>query len=193
MAIKAVIFDCFGVLIVPAQVLLARDYPDRVEDFRDLSMRSDYGYIDRAEYNRLASQFTGLSEDEFQKRYWNNRMRNAPAFEWIAELKKSQTFQVGLLSNIGVWRLEDYIPKVERDQMFDAVVLSGEEGMIKPAPEIFALMAARLSLDVSECVMVDDMLENVNGAERAGMHAILFADIDQARQDFDRLIEEQNA
>ncbi len=193
MAIKAVIFDCFGVLIVPAQVMLARDFPETVEDFRDLSMRSDYGYISRDEYNQMAAELTGLTTEEFQKRYWNSRVRNEPVFDWINDLKKSNKFKVGMLSNISVWRLEDFIPKTERDRLFDSVVLSGEEGMIKPSREIYELAASRLGVDISECVMIDDLLDNVDGAERAGMRAILFGDVDQAREDFDRLIEAENA
>lgn len=193
MAIKAVIFDCFGVLIVPAQVLLSHDFPEKVEDFRDLSMQSDYGYISRDEYNRMATALTGLSIAEFQKRYWNSRVRNEPVFDWINDLKKLNKFKIGMLSNISTWRLEDFIPKTERDKSFDAVILSGEEGVIKPSREIYELTASRLGVDVSECVMIDDLMDNIDGAKRAGMQAILFGDVDQARADFDRLIEAENA
>lgn len=193
MAIKAVIFDCFGVLIVPAQVLLPHDFPEKVDDFRDLSMQSDYGYISRDEYNQMAAELTGLTSEEFQKNYWNNRVRNEPVFDWINDLIKSHQFKLGLLSNISVWRLEDFIPKAERDKLFDSVVLSGEEGMIKPSLEIYELAAGRLGVDISECVMIDDLLGNVDGAERVGMKTILFGDVDQARADFDRLIEVENA
>jgi HAD superfamily hydrolase (TIGR01509 family) len=192
-AIKAVIFDCFGVLIVPAQVLLPHDFPEKVDDFRDLSMQSDYGYISRDEYNQMAAELTGLTSEEFQKNYWNNRVRNEPVFDWINDLIKSHQFKLGLLSNISVWRLEDFIPKAERDKLFDSVVLSGEEGMIKPSLEIYELAAGRLGVDISECVMIDDLLGNVDGAERVGMKTILFGDVDQARADFDRLIEVENA
>lgn len=193
MAIKAVIFDCFGVLIVPAQVLLLHDFPEKVDDFRDLSMQSDYGYISRDEYNQMAAELTGLTSEEFQKRYWNNRVRNEPVFDWINDLRKSNKFKIGMLSNISVWRLEDFIPEAERNQSFDSVVLSGQEGMIKPSHEIYELAASRLGVDISECVMIDDLPDNVDGAERAGMKAILFSDIDQARADFERLLEAENA
>ncbi len=193
MAIKAVIFDCFGVLIVPDQAMLIHDFPDKADEFRDLSMRSDYGYIDRSEYSQAAMELTGLSLEEFQKRYWSNRVRNEPVFDWINDLKKSHQFKLGMLSNISVWRLEDYISKDERNQLFDSVVLSGEEGMIKPSPEIFELTAKRLGVDASDCVMIDDLLNNVDGAARIGMKTILFGDVDQAKADFDNLIEIENA
>lgn len=193
MAIEAVIFDCFGVLIVPDQVMLTQDFPEKVDDFRDLSMQSDYGYISRDEYSQGAMALTGLTPEEFQKRYWNSRLRNEPVFDWINDLKKSNNLKLGLLSNISVWRLEDFIPKAERDHLFNSVVLSGEEGMIKPSREIYELAAGRLGVDVSECVMIDDLLGNVDGAERAGMKAILFGDVNQARADFDRLIKAENA
>ncbi len=193
MAIKAVIFDCFGVLIVPNQALLTHDFPEKVDEFRDLSMQSDYGYISREEYSRAAIELTGLTSEEFQKRYWNSKVRNEPVFDWINDLKKSHQFKLGMLSNISVWRLEDFIPKTERDKLFDSVVLSGEEGMIKPSPEIYELTANRLGVDASECIMIDDLLGNIDGAALIGMKTILFGDVDQAKADFDRLIESENA
>jgi HAD superfamily hydrolase (TIGR01509 family) len=71
----------------------------------------------------------------------------------------------GLLSNAdGLWA-----PPVEWDGLFDEVVVSGEVGLAKPAPEIYVLMAERLGLSASECVFVDDLAVNVRGAAAVGM------------------------
>jgi putative hydrolase of the HAD superfamily len=55
------------------------------------------------------------------------------------------------------------------DEMFDAVVISGEVGMRKPDAEIFRLTAARLAVEPDGCVFVDDLLPNIRGAEDVGM------------------------
>jgi putative hydrolase of the HAD superfamily len=55
-------------------------------------------------------------------------------------------------------------------------VISGEVGLHKPQPEIFLLAAERLGVDPAECVFVDDLRENVAGAEEVGMTAILHRD-----------------
>lgn len=61
------------------------------------------------------------------------------------------------------------------DEMFDAVVISGEVGMRKPEPEIFTHVCDLLELPPSACVMVDDLPWNVDGARAVGMDAVLHA------------------
>ena len=52
-------------------------------------------------------------------------------------------------------------------------MISGEVGLYKPQPEIFQLGAERVGLDPSDCVFVDDLRENCEGAEAVGMTAVL--------------------
>ena len=58
-------------------------------------------------------------------------------------------------------------------ELFDGVVISGEVGLHKPAPEIFRLGAERAGAAPEECVFVDDLKENCAGAEAVGMTAVL--------------------
>jgi len=191
-AIKAIIFDCFGVLVIPAQELLMHDFPNKRSEITDLSLRADYGYITKEEYDRLAAEITGLTVDKFQERYWN-RTRNQSVFDWLISLKDTHKFKIGLLSNISVTGIDKFIPVTERKQLFDAVVLSAEVGVTKPSSEIFEMIAERLGVDVSECVMIDDLLENVEGANMAGMKAILYGNTEQAKADLAALLEADNA
>jgi putative hydrolase of the HAD superfamily len=80
-----------------------------------------------------------------------------------------------LLSNS--WGL-DY-PREGWDELFDAVVISGEVGLRKPEPEIYALAARRLGVDPSQCVFVDDLTPNVRGAEAAGMVGVHHVDAER--------------
>jgi putative hydrolase of the HAD superfamily len=59
------------------------------------------------------------------------------------------------------------------DELFDAVVISGDVGLHKPQPEIFLMGAERIGVAPEECVFVDDLRENCAGAEAVGMKAIL--------------------
>jgi HAD superfamily hydrolase (TIGR01509 family) len=56
---------------------------------------------------------------------------------------------------------------------FDALLSSAAIGARKPDPRAYAAAAAALGLSPSECVFVDDLAENVEGAQRAGMRAYL--------------------
>ena len=61
-------------------------------------------------------------------------------------------------------------------QRFDGAVVSGEEGVLKPSPEIFAILRDRYSLVPHETLFVDDMDLNVQGARAAGFMAHRFVD-----------------
>jgi putative hydrolase of the HAD superfamily len=78
--------------------------------------------------------------------------------------------RTGLVSNS--WGRGRY----DRDsfgELFDGVVISGEVGLHKPQPEIFELGARRIGVEPSQCVFVDDLRENCEGAEAVGMTAVL--------------------
>ena len=61
-------------------------------------------------------------------------------------------------------------------QRFDGAVVSGEEGVLKPSAEIFAILRDRYALDPATTLFVDDMDANVDGARAAGFLAHRFVD-----------------
>jgi 2-haloacid dehalogenase len=61
-------------------------------------------------------------------------------------------------------------------RMFRGILVSGEEGLIKPDPAIFRLLAARYGLVLTDCVFIDDNTKNAEAAGALGMHAIRFQD-----------------
>lgn len=60
--------------------------------------------------------------------------------------------------------------------LFDVSVISGEVGLHKPQAEIYLLAAERAGAAPERCVFVDDLRENVAGAEAVGMTALLHRD-----------------
>ena len=83
--------------------------------------------------------------------------------------------RTALLSNS--WG-NDY-DRTDWDEMFDAVVISGEVGMRKPEREIFELALDRIGLPAAECVFVDDVPHNVEAAAEAGLVGIVHRTFDQ--------------
>jgi epoxide hydrolase-like predicted phosphatase len=73
--------------------------------------------------------------------------------------------------------------------LFDTIVISGDVGLHKPSPEIFELTCDRLGLAPSDCVFVDDLRENCEGAEAVGMTAILHRGADSTLPQLERLLE----
>ena len=49
-----------------------------------------------------------------------------------------------------------------------------EVGMRKPEKEIYDLTSQKLGVENSQCLMIDDLIANVQGAENAGMKGLLF-------------------
>jgi HAD superfamily hydrolase (TIGR01509 family) len=72
-------------------------------------------------------------------------------------------------------------------ELFDGVVISGDVGMHKPQPEIFLLGAERTGVAPSECVFVDDLRENCEGAEAVGMTVVLHRGADTTVPELERL------
>lgn len=72
-------------------------------------------------------------------------------------------------------------------QWFDEIVVSGEEGLIKPDREIYDLLARRTGLDPRRSVFVDDREDNVYAAERLGFTGIVFRGAEELRAELDRL------
>lgn len=68
------------------------------------------------------------------------------------------------------------------DELLDGVVVSGTEGLAKPDPRIYALVAERAGLPPDELVFFDDKQVNVHGAASAGLDAHLFTAAEDARQ-----------
>jgi epoxide hydrolase-like predicted phosphatase len=79
--------------------------------------------------------------------------------------------RTGLISNS--WGTGIAYDESLLDELFDGIVISGDVGMHKPEPAIFMLGAERIGVQAEECVFVDDLRENCQGAEEVGMTAIL--------------------
>ena len=60
--------------------------------------------------------------------------------------------------------------------IFDGTVISGDVGLHKPEPAIYELGAERIGLEPAACIFVDDLRENVAGAEAVGHDRVLHRD-----------------
>ncbi len=67
--------------------------------------------------------------------------------------------------------------------VFDGIVVSGEEELAKPDPRIFHVIRDRYGLVPDETLFIDDSPTNVEAAEKEGLLALLFTDPDQLRRD----------
>ena len=145
---------------------LFRDDPDALADLR----RLEKGEVSEDEFSAGFGPRLGIDDTEnLIERMFAGLGPDEAMIETVSELR-GVGVRTGLISNS--WGTGIYEPSMLAE-LFDAVVISGDVGLHKPQPEIYELGAERLGVPASECVFVDDLRENVAGAEAVGMTAIL--------------------
>jgi 2-haloacid dehalogenase len=93
--------------------------------------------------------------------------------EILAELRDRGTPLFGLTN----WSNETYPPARERFAFlswFRGILVSGEVGVIKPDPRIFALLIERFGIEPEQAIYIDDVEANAIAARRFGIHAVHF-------------------
>lgn len=190
--IKAIIFDCFGVLLGNAYKMhlteVEKEDPERAKEIRAINHASDMGILSRQESAEYISSLFGMDAEEFLAEQDEVEVPNKALLDYIATLKPR--FKVGMLSNISSRdRLSIRFQPGQLDAAFDTIVASGDEGYVKPQPEIFEIAATRLGVAPNECVMIDDIAEFCEGARSVGMQAIQFNSTEQCITDLNALID----
>ena len=190
--IKAIIFDCFGVLLGNAYKThlgeIEQEDPERAKEVRAINHASDMGILTREETADAISSLFGMDAEEFLEEQNNVEVPNRGLLDYIATLKPQ--FKTAMLSNINSReRLSIRFADGELDAAFDTIVASGDVGFVKPQPEIYRIAATRLGVDPSECVFLDDIEDFCQGAREVGMQAVQFLNNAQAIADLNALID----
>jgi 2-haloacid dehalogenase len=75
------------------------------------------------------------------------------------------------------WSSETFPPQRQRFAflaLFDGIVVSGDEGVIKPDPRIFRILLERYGIAPGDAVFIDDVPANAAAAATLGIHGIHF-------------------
>jgi len=104
----------------------------------------------------------------------------------MARLKGA--YKLGILSNAGDTTRALLEGEYHLHELVDDIVISAEEGLVKPEPEIYLLAALRLSTLPERCIFVDDLPENIQTAENLGMRGVLFTDTESSLARLDALL-----
>lgn len=190
--IKAIIFDCFGVLLGNAYKIhlneVERTDPERAKEIRAINHASDMGILSREETAEHISGLFDMDVEDFLEEQNQLEVPNEQLLAYIQTLKPQ--YKVGMLSNINSRdRLSIRFADGVLDAHFDTIVASGDEGFVKPQPEIYHIAATRLEVAPHECLFIDDIAEFCEGARQVGMQAIQFITTDQAISDINTLID----
>ena len=89
------------------------------------------------------------------------------------------------LSNWGRETFDMVVGEFEWLSLFDGMVISGREGVVKPEPEIFRLLCERYRLDPADALFVDDSPANIATAADLGFATHHFHDPSGLRRDLE--------
>ncbi len=186
--IRAIIFDCFGVLATDGWLPYRDQHfghdTNLVQQATDLNKAVDAGILDYISFISQVAELAGLSPEAARREIESN-VPNPQLFDYISELK--QDYKIGVLSNAGA----NWLPTIftsEQVELFDAVALSYEMGIIKPDKRVYEIIAERLGAEPEECIFIDDQQKYAEGGKEAGMQAILYQNFAQFKTDLETLL-----
>ena len=185
--IKAIIFDVGGVIIDFSN---DDDYYPYLSKVSGASIRKikkliegrlwvqlDKDEISQNELDRTVSRRLGICEKEVRwyESYEETGRINQKVINDIRKL--SRNYEIAYLSNVDLSRYT-YTLKLMRPyrKLFKHEFASCYLHMRKPDTKIFKYVLSKMLLKPSEAIFIDNTLENVKGARRAGLKAILFKD-----------------
>jgi putative hydrolase of the HAD superfamily len=179
---RAAFFDFGGVLTTPVWDSFAsfcrsegldpdtiknlfRSDPEALRELREL----ETGAVTEREFETTFGRRLGLEDPDGLIDSMFAGMK--PDEAMVAAVKELRDAGVltGLISNS--WSTAHYDRKMLAE-LFDTVLISAEVHMHKPQPEIYRLASDRLGVEPAECIFVDDLRENCEGAEAVGMTAV---------------------
>ena len=181
--IKAVIFDCFGVLATEGWIPFRNAHfgndPEKLRQANELMHVLDSAGMNYDEFIEVTARLANVSPAELQGSLEPNVPEEA-LFAFIKSLKPQ--YKVAMLSNAGENQL-NRIFTPEHLVLFDALALSCETGYVKPDVAAYQHVARVLGVTPGQCVFTDDQPHYLEGARQAGMQVVQFESADQCIRD----------
>lgn len=151
---------------------------------RELLIALETGALQEEEFEPRFAELLGVPAPDLIDRLFAGSAADA---EMIAGVRRARAggIRTGLVSNS--WGTRRY-PQELLAELFDGVVISGEVGIRKPAPEIYALGAERIGLEPAACVFVDDLPFNLTPAAELGMATVHHRTAAETLSELERLL-----
>ena len=197
---KAVFWDMGGVLLRTEDQSPRRSWeqklglePGQLHDLvfgSEISRAASIGKASEEDiWLRVQQQLT-LSDSDLQALrhdFFKNDVMDPVLMDYIRTL--GDRYRVGMITNAwpnirhmltDIWHTAD---------AFETIIVSAEEGIVKPDPEIYLLALRKLGVSASESIFIDDFIQNIRGAEAVGMHALQFINRDQVLHDLELILQ----
>ncbi len=178
---KAIIFDFFDVIHSdPYHRWLKKHGFERSDKFEEASRMLDSGQMSDGEFYQRLGDLGGQSAESV-KRVFDDKVIDKDMVELITQL--SGHYKVGLLSNASGSYLRPILEEHGLIDLFDAIAISAELGLMKPDPRVFQHILEQMEIKPDETIFTDDNANNVAAAESVGIRSIVFTSEKALRQE----------
>lgn len=197
--IRAVIFDLGGVLLRTEDQTPRRRWEAR--------LGLGAGEVERAVFGCAMSELAAVGQatadqvwqsvnarfgfsdgdaEKFRADFFAGDVLDATLAQFLHDLRPR--YKTAILSNAWLDLRRMLTERFHLVDTVDTIVISAEEGMVKPDARIYQIAATRLGVMPHEAIFVDDFVENVRGAQAVGMRGIHFKNAAQAMADVTEML-----
>lgn len=183
--IKSIVFDFGGVLLDWNPRYVFRSYfnnDEKMEYFlgnictNEWNGQMDAGLPFDEGVRQLEAQYPEYSEPirMFRDKWKDMLKTDFP--QSVALLKQLKALDYGIygLTNWSAETIGVAFSRYDFFKLFDGIVVSGEEKVIKPSPEIYKILLRRYNLTPGTLVFIDDNPANLLPAAELGFHTVHF-------------------
>ena len=130
-------------------------------------------------------------EEEIKMYYSNHRRMIKGTFTSsikVLDKLKKQNYECYVLSN---WSAETFVGMTDDYpflQLFDGLLISGEDKLMKPDAAIYELAISRFNLIAQEPIFIDDKLENIEAAKNLNLKTIHLVDPNRIELEIDKFL-----
>lgn len=200
--IKNIIFDFGGVLLDWNPRYLYKSYFNNDEEMEhfladicnsEWNIKQDAGRPFAEAVKELQAKFPEYAEAiQMYDDDWG-KMLKCELPESIDLLKELKSMGYGIygLTNWSAEKIGYAFANYSFFSLFDGIVVSGVEKVVKPDRKIYEILLERYSLKPGECVFIDDNPDNVDMAKVLGINAIRFDNIGNVKEHLETLLNKQ--
>ncbi|CAG1771896.1 partial glucose-1-phosphatase, partial [uncultured bacterium] len=128
----------------------------------------------------------GLTPQAFRTEFFADDFLDEELVAFIRSVRPQ--LKTGLISNAWTGLRDMLHTTVPIADVFDALVISAEEKIMKPDPRIYQLALDRLGVRADESIFLDDFQVNIDACNALGLHGVHFKSTEQAQRDIRALL-----
>lgn len=177
---KNIVFDLGGVLFARDRSKCTQEFHDFFAFIRSEPMPAFWEDYDRGastldEVIGILSEVNGCTRakcEEYLRLSIDMQEPVKPTERLVVDLKAAG-YKLFVLSNMSR-EFIDFLRRFPVYGLFDGEVVSCDEGVVKPEPEIYRILLDRYGLEPAETLFVDDRPANIAAAAELGISGQLF-------------------